>query len=80
MDSCVILSSLSGQFSPVTVDVMDVSGGGLGILAPVDLPLAVGIPVTLRLPVKPRGYKLVRMEVRWLMAGDLCVTAGLAFL
>lgn len=59
---------------------MDVSGGGVGILVPVDLPLVAGDQVTLRLPVQPHGHKLFRMEVRWLKVGDLFGTAGLMFL
>ena len=59
---------------------MDVFSGGIGILVPFDLPLAVGVQVALRISVTPRGHKLFRMEVRWLKVGELFITAGLAFL
>jgi hypothetical protein len=58
---------------------MDVAIGGLGILLHLDSPLAVGHQVALWLPVKPYGYRLFRMEVRWRKVGELFVTAGLAF-
>ena len=50
--------ALDGLFSPVLVDVMDVSSGGAGILVPQDVPLVVGNEVALRVPVKPSGHKL----------------------
>ena len=75
-----VLISLDGLFSPVAVDVMDVSAGGVGILIPQGVPLVVGNQVALQLPLKPSGHKLYRMEVRWLNLGDLFVSVGLAFL
>jgi len=79
-EATALLMAMDGLFSPVTVDVMDVSVGGVGILIPQGVPLAVGVQVALRLPVKPLGYKLYHMEVRWLKPGDLFVPTGLAFL
>lgn len=37
-----ILMALAGLYSPVAVDVIDVSTGGVGILMPQDVPLLVG--------------------------------------
>jgi len=79
-EATAVLIALDGLFSPVAVDVMDVSSGGVGILMPQSVPLVVGRQVALRLPVKPSGYKLYRMEVRWLKPGDLFDSAGLTFL
>ena len=79
-EATAVLIALDGLFSPVAVDVMDVSSGGVGILVPQGVSLVVGSQVALRLPVRPSGHKLYRMEVRWLKVGDLLVLAGLAFL
>ena len=79
-EATAVLEPLHSPFAPVAVDVMDVSGGGVGIFVAETVPLAVGDQVALRLPVKPAGHKLCRMEVRWLKLGDLFVSAGLAFL
>ena len=59
---------------------MDISSGCVGILMPQNVPLAVGHQIALRLPLKPSGHRLYRMEDRWLNPGDLFVSAGLAFL
>ena len=79
-EATALLIALDGLFSPVVVDVMDVSSGGVGILLPQHLTLAVGTQVALQLPVKPSGHRLYRMEVRWLKSGELFASAGLAFL
>lgn len=78
-EATALLIALDGLSSPVAVDVMDVSSGGVGIIAPQGVPLVVGGRVALQLPVKPSGHKLYRMEVPWLRPGDLFVSAGLAF-
>lgn len=74
------LRALDGRFPPARVDVLDVSTGGVCILAPSDVPLAVGDQVALLLPVKPFGQKLFAVEVRWLKANDLFVSAGMVFI
>jgi len=79
-EATAVLMALDGLYSPVLVDVMDVSRGGIGILIPQSVPLVVGNQVALQLPLKPSGHKLYRMEVRWLNPGDLFVSVGLAFL
>lgn len=79
-EATAVLIALDGLSSPVVVDVMDVSSGGVGILVPQGVSLDVGNQVALRLPVRPSGHKLYRMELRWLKLGDLFVSAGLAFL
>lgn len=50
-EATALLIALDGLFSPVVVDVMDVSAGGVGILLPQHLTLAVGAQVALQLPV-----------------------------
>ena len=79
-ESPAVLMALDSLFSPVAVDVLDVSTGGVGVLVPQSVPLAVGRQVALRLPLKPSGHKLYRMEVRWMKPGDFFVSVGLAFL
>ena len=77
--TAALLTDLLGRFPSVSVDLVDLSDGGIGCLLPPDLNVSAGDRFELQFRSRDGEILARRVTLRWAAPNELLVSAGFSF-